>query len=140
MQASLVDELSIMALFTPLMTSNIRTPISNTISSSDATVMNGGTTLTQVASPLAEALYKSSEEKGCYSKLAMGPLDYLDLDILPVFPLVEQVSDCATWTCSREWKFTQSRHVNVQGGKAALWELERRSNLSMCPYLKLPEA
>ena len=72
------------AFLLPLATAQTRWPVEERVSTTDATPTHGGATRISVSSELAVALYRTSEQKGCRTRLSGMPLDTTGL--LPAFP------------------------------------------------------
>ena len=67
--ADVRDELFIASLLLSVMHSNMRWPVSTEVSATDATPSAGGAVRATVTPELAQALYKSTEYKGCHVRL-----------------------------------------------------------------------
>ena len=92
-------ELLSAALMLPCAECNMRWSISTEVSAADATPSALGSTTAFVDPKLANAMYQSSEFRGCHVHLSQGELDNLSMKatLLDADPLIEELIGCFDW-------------------------------------------
>ena len=123
-------ELMAAALLLPLARTNIRTPVSDVLSCTDATPISAGGVQASVTPALARQFYFAAVHKGAHVQLG-GTLTHRRMDDTPFQPKVhtdlETVLAHIPWQCTRSFQFSQTSHVNLQELRACKAELVSRA-------------
>ena len=106
------DELRAAALHLPLVITNIRAQLSNTILATDATPDCGGATSAVVTSRVAELLYRSAEVRGAHVRLDDQTADKNRL--LPVSAEIDSLARSLRWKEIASYRFRVRAHINLQ--------------------------
>ena len=113
------------ALLLPLAWGDTRWPVEERVSTTDATPSAGGATGAFVSRDLSEALYRSSEQKGCRTRLT-GWTDPAAA-LLPAFPIIDDVMSAASHRVSRAGPCSARRHINLQELDEVIREVRARA-------------
>ena len=108
------EELVVAGLFLGLSSSNIRWPVSNRISSTDATLERGGTE-TYTLPVVANCLYKLAVQKGEYVRLdwAATGLPAPTSTMTEMQPRLRSIMMAHRWKATRSYRFSEVSHVNL---------------------------
>ena len=110
------DELLGSCLLLHVAETDIRAPISISISTSDVTPTRAGVTFASVSQNLAMGLYEHAEHKGKYIRLDFSDtakeLDSWDRLELP--PILRDATACTKWRAHQSFEFTAIDRVNIQ--------------------------
>ena len=104
-------ELYVSALALFVADSNMRWPVCNRITTTDATPSRGGTTAVNVDGSLAKALWSASEHRGKATTLRASELP---VDTSEVDPDLTDFYVAAPWEVTRSRNFDEVQHVNLQ--------------------------
>ena len=130
--ADIVDELLAAACMSPHAVGHLRWPIATELSCTDATPTAGGSVRATVQPPLAEALYRMTEHRGCHVRLDSRQQQHAE-QLLPPDPLVAEVVACIPWQVGRSHEFPETAHINLQEMREIVWELRDRVNRTLQP-------
>lgn len=111
---SVKEELLTLALALPLCHSNIRWPISNRISATDASLTGGGQAATITTPSIAQTLYRFSVHKGESVRLdwthgRLAPPSELQ----PAPESLETLMQAHVWNTTGSCKFAHKQHINI---------------------------
>ena len=107
------DELMGAALCLPLAVAPLRWPLSTRLTATDATPDSAGATECRVSKDLIEAMFATSEQKGCYVRLDVNPLLHT-YPLIPPDPLIGEMLQCMKWKSHRSYKLARRAHINLQ--------------------------
>ena len=113
----------------PLAEACARWPVSTRVSTTDATPTFGGATECWCSRRMSEALYRTSEQKGCRTRLAGWEPE--DGELLPAFPVIDELVSTATHYVTRSKACERVRHINLQ----EIDEVIRESRSSVTPAM-----
>ncbi len=124
--ADIRDELLLAVICLPRAETNVRWPISGSISATDATPSSGGAVHCQVAPIVAEAVFRTCEYKGPYVRLDTRGL----LSLIPPDPLVGETLQSLSWRVRRSRDSCPPRTLTCRSSKKFA---RRRSELCAGP-------
>lgn len=110
------EELLMASLHLLVAVSDVRAPISTTISCSDATPNSAGTVEAMVSNELADSLYSHAEHRGFYSRLDWSDTQWSLRSAVGIHP-TDAILDSlkgVPWVTKRSFSFSGSDHVNIQ--------------------------
>jgi len=121
------DEIAVASLIIPIAYTNIRAPVSNTITTTDATPDRGGATACDVQSEICNALWRMTEYKGEHVRLDQK---YFSETNPPASanPEAALVVDMLPWRVSNSHNFKRRAHINAQELLEVLELLKRNCN------------
>lgn len=111
---SVREELLTLALALPLCHSNIRWPVSNRISATDASLKGGGQAATLTTPSIAQTLYRFSVHRGESVRL-----DWIHGQLAPPSEMqpapesLENLMQAHVWNTTGSCKFAHKQHINV---------------------------
>ena len=124
------DEILAACVLLPHAYTNMRWPVSQRLSCTDATPMAGGACEVRVSRTLAETLYRITEYRGRHVRLDWFERRVLDPDHhVPGGPTVSAIVRSLPWAASRSHKFPESSHVNLQEMREIVEEVK---GLGLC--------
>jgi hypothetical protein len=123
------SELIAAALLLPIASTNIRWPISDIVSASDATPSAFGICRAKMPSNISRGLFRISEHRGEHVRMDWSEMQsQLNPSRMPQpSAYVNHLGDTAPWRVTRSSRFNQIHHVNVQELEAMLVELHERA-------------
>ena len=117
-----------------LAVADLRWPVSNIISTTDATPTSGATTVAVVNESLARALYQSTEVVGARTRLAKSRLPrLLDPIIAPDDLLAVDMVQCVPRSVSWSVKYAVTEHVNLREAGDIYARVRGSCQLSLIP-------
>jgi len=135
--ADIRDELFVALLLLPLAVADLRRPISNVISCTDATPCSGGACQFWGSKDLAKTLFRASEYRGQHVRLDKS--DALNVEVrnksapLQEEPILKDICDFAPWVVSRSVEYAESAHVNLRELEEFNVEIRDMSRRSLLP-------
>ena len=123
------DELITAMLLLPLAETNVRSPVSNRISATDASSRKGGRASTITSKALAKTLYRFGEQKGEHTRLdwEMHHLEPPSAMELAPTPLVDAMQKHC-WTSTQSMGFKKKEHINILEMEMVKQEIKARCN------------
>ena len=133
--ADVRDEMAMAALLLPFAETNIRTPISSTISCTDATVHTGAAVEVTVGQELSNAFFRAAEYRGDYVRLddrdrAFPPANDR---LVPEAPFIADVVGALDWEVTSSHAFAETSHINLQETGEIRLLLRKLSRRSLAP-------
>ena len=125
-----VDELLIGSIMLASCYTNIRAPVSSTLSATDATNERGGACRCTVPHKLAHAAYRRGEQRGEHGLLRWDDIELEELPTKMERPSaeVDSLVKCLNWRSPIGYNFTGRReHINIMELRALLDEITRRA-------------
>ena len=122
-------ELAMAALLLPLAEADIRLPVSDRISTTDATPLRGGATAFWGRRPLSKYLYRMTEQRGCRTRLTCWMERPGQLG--PCYADVEKLVAVAEHHVTRALPCRRARHINLQEIDEVSRELEESTQYSV---------
>jgi len=126
--AAVLDELMIASLWLACAHTNIRAPVSSTISATDATCIRGGRCRATVPGKLARALYRRGEARGEHGYLKWTDIECDELPTKMQRPNLEldELVTALPWRQAKGYDFVGAHHINIQELRAVVDEVEAR--------------
>ena len=123
------DELITAMLLLPLAETNVRSPVSNRISATDASSRKGGRASAITSKALAKTLYRFGELKGEHTRLdwEMHHLEPPSAMELAPTPLVDAMQKHC-WTSTQSMGFKKKEHINILEMEMVKQEIKARCN------------
>ncbi len=130
--ADIKDELAMAAFLLPQAVAHLRWPVSSRLTATDATPDSGGAVVTHVAEDLANALFRTCENRGCYVRLDTNSL-VQEYPLLPPDPLVGSMLQCMEWKVHRSYRMSRRAHINLQEMREVCREVKEMASSSLSP-------
>ena len=123
------EELMFMFICWPFVHSNIRWPISGTLSATDATTQVTAGVSSEVPGDLAHALYRLGEHRREQARLDWDPLsaEAAPTNMARPHAVIDEVAAGLSWTFQRKHKYARRAHVNLLELRAVKAELKERA-------------
>ena len=122
----ILDELRACALHLPFAFWDMRRPLNQTLTATDATPTTGGCVSASIPATLAAALWRHTEVKGEATRLDRSLLLELQSEApREASTFASTVAECLEWKVESSYVFRETSHINLQEARALRKEVVR---------------